>query len=161
MQSILKTTKPINVGLEQDWKKTFSMTRHSKQSRDLLIDSLILAFLFTWVHGSELSHCPSLCLNKTWHQEVKGLSDAFVVCVYWLFFFSSDHRLPFEANLQIFPLAIFGQHHKTVSENIKRTPFGWNLNKGCSLGVLLTCCTANGHLIHCIHRELLYYKKSV
>lgn len=42
VQSILKNTKPIKVVLEQDWRKTFSMTEHSRQSRELLINSLIL-----------------------------------------------------------------------------------------------------------------------
>lgn len=46
VQSRLKTTKPIKVVLEQEWKKTFNMAGHSRQSKDLLIHSLILILLY-------------------------------------------------------------------------------------------------------------------
>lgn len=36
----------MKVVLEQDWKKTFNMAGHSRQSKDLLINSLILILLY-------------------------------------------------------------------------------------------------------------------
>ena len=53
---------------------------------------------------------------------IRDLYDAFSVHVYEVFI--SEHRLLFEENLQIFPLAVFDQNYETVLENTMWTSFG-------------------------------------
>lgn len=49
VQSVLKAIKAVNVVLDQDWKKTFHVERHIRQSKDLLINSLI--FIMSYYLG--------------------------------------------------------------------------------------------------------------